>query len=112
MPLENWIQHCKVAQFLYDWQTIIAGVLALLAAIITIWETRRIADRQIATSGEDAKKVIAATREQTETTVRLERERVTEEAKAFHFLLEAAMARVLADANAAKEDFRGAGSRL
>jgi hypothetical protein len=105
MPLEGWIQHPRVDQFLYDWQTVIAGVLALLAAIITIWETRRIADRQIATSGEDAKKVIAATREQTATTVRLEQERDATEASAFRAMLEAAMRRVLVEAAWARKTY-------
>jgi hypothetical protein len=44
MPLEDWIQHCKVAQFLYDWQTIIAGFVALVAALIAVgvpeWRAR------------------------------------------------------------------------
>jgi hypothetical protein len=39
MPSEDWIQRWKAAQFLYDWQTLIAGVLALVAAIGTIWAT-------------------------------------------------------------------------
>ena len=34
MGMEDWIQHSTVARFLYDWQTLIAGVLALLAARI------------------------------------------------------------------------------
>ena len=34
MPSEDWIQHCKVAQFLYDWQTGLAGLIALTAALI------------------------------------------------------------------------------
>lgn len=82
MPLESWIQHSRVNEFLYDWQTVIAGVLALVAAFGTIWMTRRIANRQIKASREEADRVIAATREQTETTVRLERERVSSELKA------------------------------
>ena len=44
MPLENWIQHSRVDQFLYDWQTVIAGGLALLAALIAVggseWRAR------------------------------------------------------------------------
>ena len=28
MPIEDWIQHSKAAQFLYDWQTLAAGILA------------------------------------------------------------------------------------
>jgi hypothetical protein len=46
-----------------------------------------------------ARRQIAKAREQTEATVRLERERVLSEAQAFHVMLEAAMARVLAEAD-------------
>jgi hypothetical protein len=66
MPLEDWIQHCKVAQFFYDWQTIIAGALALLAAGLTVRATKR------STDGE-----IEASQARIETTVRLERESET-----------------------------------
>jgi hypothetical protein len=45
MPLENWIQHSRVDQFLYDWQTVIAGSAALLAAFIAVvvpeWRARK-----------------------------------------------------------------------
>ena len=68
---------------LFDhWQTVIAGVLALFAGFGTVVATMIIANRQIAASREEADRVIAATRaqteatfKQTETTVRLERER-------------------------------------
>ena len=69
MPLEDWVRHSRHDMFLYDWQTLIAGVLALLAGFGTIWVTRHIANKQI-----------AETRKQTETTVRLERERLAREA--------------------------------
>ncbi len=61
------------------WQTVIAGVLALAAGVLTVVVTRRVANRQIAASREEADRVIAATREQTETTIRLERQRVLSE---------------------------------
>jgi hypothetical protein len=65
---------------LFDhWQTVIAGVLALVAAFGTVLGTMIIANRQILASREEADRVIAATREQTETTVRLERERLSSE---------------------------------
>jgi hypothetical protein len=83
MPLEDWIQHCNVARFVYDWQTLVAGVLALFAA----W------------------RVIAATREQTATTVRLERARVASEATAFRAMFEAAMARVLDEVDWARQTY-------
>jgi hypothetical protein len=86
------------------WQTVIAGVFALVAAFGTIVVTRRLANRQIAASREEADRVIAATRAQTEatfkqtkTTVRLEQMRDASDALAFHAMLEAAMARVLAE---------------
>jgi hypothetical protein len=45
MPLESWIQHSRVDQFLYDWQTLIAGALALVAALIAVggseWRARK-----------------------------------------------------------------------
>jgi hypothetical protein len=50
MPMEDWIQHCVVARFLYDWQTLVAGALAVLAAVGTIWATIKSADREIAAS--------------------------------------------------------------
>ena len=42
MPLESWIQHSGVNEFLYDWQTVIAGFVALVAALITVWVTLRV----------------------------------------------------------------------
>ena len=68
MPLEDWIQHSIVARFLYDWQTLAAGLFALLAAVGTILATRSTASRQINASREEADRVIAATRAQTEAT--------------------------------------------
>jgi hypothetical protein len=88
---------------LFDhWQTVIAGVLALVAVFGTVLVTRRIANRQIAAACEEADRVIAATRaqteatfKQTEATVRLEDLRNASEALAFRVMLEAAMARVI-----------------
>jgi len=44
MPSEDWIQHCIAARFLYDWQTLVAGLLAVLAAWRTIRATTKSAD--------------------------------------------------------------------
>ena len=77
MPLEDWVRHSRHDMFLYDWQTLIAGGFALLAGLITVW----VINKQI------------------KTTVRLEQERVASEAAAFRAMLEAAMKRVLAEAD-------------
>lgn len=98
---------------LFDhWQTVIAGVFALLAAFGTVVATMIIARRQIAASRAEADRVIAATREQTratfrqtETTVDLRRMRDASEALAFHTMLEAAMARVLAEGAWARKTY-------
>jgi hypothetical protein len=97
----DWVDH---------WQTLIAGGFALLAGFGTVVATMIIANRQIAASGEEAKKVIAATRDQTAvaqkqivTTLRLERRRAASEGFAFHAMLLAAMKRVLEEADAAKK---------
>ena len=103
----------RVALDLLDhWQTVVAGVLAFAAGFGTVVATMIIASRQIAASREEADRVIAATREQTEatfeqteTTVRLEQMRDASEALAFHAMLEAAMTRVLAEAAWAKKTY-------
>ena len=41
MPIEDWVQHCIVARFLHDWQTGLAGLIALLAALIGFRMTSR-----------------------------------------------------------------------
>jgi hypothetical protein len=90
----DWVDH---------WQTGLAGAGAVIAAFLTIWVTRRIANRQIAASRADADRVITATRDQTKTTIRLQEMRDASEASAFHAMLEAAMARVLAEAASARK---------
>jgi hypothetical protein len=40
--IEGWIQRWKLVKVFYDWQILIAGVLALLAAGITVWVTLQI----------------------------------------------------------------------
>ena len=121
MPIEDWIQHCVVTRFLYDWQALGAGFLAAMAAIGTIWVTRSTAnqqitaareqtDREIAANREQADREIAASREQTSvaqeqiaTTIHLERLRDVHEDHAFYAMLDAVMSRVLADAVKAKQ---------
>jgi hypothetical protein len=48
LPLEGWIHHSALWPFLYDWQTVIAGLLALGAALWTVWATKASADDEIA----------------------------------------------------------------
>ena len=78
MPLEDWVRHSRHDMFLYDWQTLIAGGLALVAGLITVW----VINKQI------------------KTTVRLERERVASEldtlrkSLAIEFRLQVGRARV------------------
>jgi hypothetical protein len=101
MPLEDWMQHCKVAQFLYAWQTLAAGIVAVLAAVGTIWATIRSAGREIAASQAQT----AVAQKQIDTTVRLEKMREANEASAFRAMLEAAMTRVLAEAAWARKTY-------
>ena len=50
MPLENWIQHSRVDEFLYNWQSLAAGLVALGAAIVAVggaeWFARRKEQRE------------------------------------------------------------------
>jgi hypothetical protein len=123
MPMEVWIGHSRVDQFLYDWQTLIAGVLAggfaVLAAIGTIWVTRSTARRQIEAAREQADRMVRAAREQTAvaqqqiaTTLRLDRRRAASEGYAFHAMFNAAMSRVLTEAAEANDIFKVAGSTV
>jgi hypothetical protein len=101
MPLENWVQHSAHDRFLYDWQTLIAGVLAVLAAAGTIWATIRSANREIAASQAQT----AVAQKQVETTIRLAEKRDADEFDAFRVMLEAAMTRVLAEVAWAKTTY-------
>ena len=77
----DWVDH---------WQTLIAGALAFAAGVGTVVV---------------AMKVIAATREQTATTVRLDKHRRASEASAFHAMLAEATKRVIAEATWAKDNY-------
>ena len=108
MPLEDWIQDWKVTQFLYDWQTFAAGLLAVVAAVGTIWATIRSAGRGI----EASQAQTAVAQKQIETTLRLERRRVASEGFAFHAMLVAAMERVLVEAAEANDIFKATGGKV
>jgi hypothetical protein len=106
----DWLDH---------WQTLAAGLLAMLAAIGTIWVTRSTASKQIAASREQADRMVAAasaqteaTFKQTEATVRLEDLRnasedlrKASEALAFRAMLAAAMTRVVDEAAWARRTY-------
>jgi hypothetical protein len=65
------IHRWNLPQFLYDWQTVVAGALAVAAAAGTIWTTFWSTNRELLASKEQ----IAVARQQIETTLRLERQR-------------------------------------
>jgi hypothetical protein len=94
------------------WQTLLGSGLAVLAALGTIWVTRTTAYRQIAAGHAQADSMVAAAREQTSVTAeqtamtaRLQRMRDIAEARAFSTMLEAAMSRVLAEADWARKTY-------
>jgi hypothetical protein len=95
------IHRWNLAQFLYNWQTLIAGVLAVLAAWRTIRATVESAALEVKASQEQT----AVAQKQTETTVRLERERDENEFDAFRTMLEAAMSRVIGEVDWAKKAY-------
>jgi hypothetical protein len=96
------IHRWNLPQFLYNWQTLIAGLLAVGAAWRTIRATTESADREV----EASKAQTAVAQQQIETTVRLEDLRKAREALAFLAMLQAAMTRVLAEADRARETYK------
>jgi hypothetical protein len=98
--------------FVFNWQTLIAGVLAFVAGFGTVVATMIISRRQIAAARAEADRVIDASGEQTratfkqtEATFDLQQMRDASEADAFHVMLEAAMARVCAEASWARNAY-------
>lgn len=86
-------------QFVDHWQTLITGVLALVAAFATIWATIASAQREIAANQAQTK----VAQDQLATTLRLERRRIVRDGYAFFAMVEAAMVAVLADVEKARE---------
>jgi hypothetical protein len=86
-------------QFVDHWQTPIAGELALVAALGTIWATIISASREI----KAAQAQTRAAQEQTAAMVLLERRRIARETFAFMSAVEAAMDSVKDDTRAARE---------
>jgi hypothetical protein len=83
------------------WQTLVTGVLAVLAAVGTILATIKSANREIAASQDHT----AVAQKQIETTLDLARKRDETEFDAFRVMLEAAMTRVLGEVDWAKKTY-------
>ncbi|MFI5020888.1 MAG: hypothetical protein ACHQRJ_04445 [Alphaproteobacteria bacterium] len=90
-------------QFVDHWQTLITGLLALLAALGTIWVTIRAANREISAAQDQTE----VAQKQIATTLRLERRRLAREAHAFFTALEAAMGILLENIEGALKIFDG-----
>jgi hypothetical protein len=88
-----------VWQFIDHWQTLIAGLLALAAGVIAVVATMKSANREIAAAQEQTK----AAQRQTAVMREIERRRIAREGYAFHTMLEAAMAGVIEDVEAARK---------
>jgi hypothetical protein len=102
------------------WQTLAAGLLALVAGGITVFGTLAAANRQVKAANESADhqikaaaaaadRQVAAAQEQTQAAQRqtavmreIERRRIAREGYAFHSMLEAAMSAVIEDVAAAR----------
>jgi len=84
-------------QAVYDWQTLIAGILALLAAFGTIWATIISANREISA----AQNQMAVAQRQTRLTLALDRRRVARESFAFLSMMDAVMSNLIEDVAAA-----------
>jgi hypothetical protein len=109
--------YASLYDFFRDQGSIVAGLLALVAAYLTIRVTREMADRTIKATRETADREISAAQDQTKVaqeqiaaTLRIERRRSTSEAWAFYVALEAAMAIVIEDIAAARAIFGRVGA--
>jgi hypothetical protein len=92
-------------QFVDHWQTLVTGLLAVLAAIGTIWATIKSANREISAAQAQTK----VAQDQIAATLRIEHRRIVREAWAFYVTLEAAMAIVANDVKAARESYNPPG---
>jgi hypothetical protein len=77
---------------LWEWQTLIVGVLALIAGVGTILTTRHAAAEQV-----------GAAQRQTDEMRTMERRRIVREAYAFYVMMDAATESVLADVEGARK---------
>jgi hypothetical protein len=97
MPSE-WHPAWLVLQMLGYWQTLIAGLLAVGAAVFTIRATVRSADREI----EAANRQIRTAQRQIDITLTLDRRRTADETHAFLVAVESAAGTVVANVCAAR----------
>ena len=98
-----------ICTFFYDWQTLIAGIMALIAGFGTIWVTRDAAKKTIKAANDTADREIAAAQEQIkvaqrqiDTSLDMERRRTMQEGRAFLEMLVSAMQIVIDDVAIAK----------
>jgi hypothetical protein len=89
----------SISHLFYKWQTLTAGLLALAAAWMTVRATIKAADREV----DAAREQTSAAQKQTETILRLERQRLAREARGFFEAFYAAMGIVLEDVAAARK---------
>ena len=100
--------YAGVLKVLYDWQTLITGILALIAALATIRATIKAANREISAAQEQTR----VAQEQIAVTLRVERQRIARESYAFFAMLEAAMGAVVEDIEAAGKIFAALPQRV
>lgn len=84
-------QYHGIWLLLYDWQTLIAGFLAIVAAVGTIWATVHSANREI----EATNRQISTAQKQIDIALRLERRRVAYASHAFPTALKSAVGAVI-----------------
>ena len=84
--MTEWHPASIVLQAIGYWQTLIAGLLAVVAAVGTMWATIRSANREI----EAAKDQISTAQRQIQVTPRLDRQRNLYETRAFLIALQEA----------------------
>ncbi|SDR63588.1 hypothetical protein SAMN05519103_08790 [Rhizobiales bacterium GAS113] len=96
-----------LGHILYHWQTLIAGLLAVVAAFFTIRATNSAASREISAAREQTE----VAREQIDVALRLERRRLARESHTFLAAMEAAMGGVVEDVAVARDLSKNIGTR-
>jgi hypothetical protein len=99
--IPDWHPESSLWQFVGYWQTLIAGLLAILAAVGTIWATIRAANREV----EAANRQIVTAQKQIDTTLNIDLRRTAYDAYAFLIALEAAADLVIDNVKKARSVF-------